>query len=94
MIDMNHSWNVFSGTANLSPMMCETTNNYRVPVQVPTEYSTDNKHVVHVGDMHIRVFTPDKLPDFIRVRLSMIKASGMDEPLTVDDRLTLSLIHI
>jgi hypothetical protein len=68
---------VFNAATNLSPVMCEDGINYRVPVQVPTiPRKKDDTHVVHVGNMSIRVFTDDTLPDFIRVRLSMIRASG------------------
>lgn len=79
---------VFSMTTSLAPMMCEDSINYRVPVQLATE--KNNTFVVHVGDLHIRVFTPEKLPDFIQVRLSMIKASVGGETLTmkIDQNLT------
>lgn len=79
---------VFSAATDLSPVMCEDGINYRVPVQI--ESGTSNTFVVHVGNMHIRVFTPEKLPDFIRVRLSMIKASVGGETLTmkIDQNLT------
>jgi hypothetical protein len=76
---------VFSAATDLSPVMCEDGINYRVPVQLATEKS--NTFVIHVGNMSIRVFTMDTLPDFIRVRLSMIKASGGD--VTLDDHLSI-----
>jgi len=79
---------VFNALTDLSPVMAEDGINYRVPVQVATE--TSNKYVVHVGNMSIRVFTDDTLTDCIRVRLSMIKASGVGETLNtkLDDILT------
>jgi hypothetical protein len=79
---------VFSPNTDLSPVMCEDGINYRVPVQIATERK--NTYVVHIGNMSIRVFTPETLPDFVRVRVSMIKASGRNETLTmkIDDNLT------
>ena len=76
---------VFSAATDLSPVMCEDGINYRVPVQLPTEMH--NTFVIHVGNMSIRVFTPETLPDFVRVRVSMIKASGGD--VTLDDHLSI-----
>jgi hypothetical protein len=78
----------FNVHTDLSPVMSEDGINYRVPVQVAIGAS--NKYVVHVGNMLVRVFTDDTLPDFIRVRLSMIKASDVGETLNkkLDDILT------
>jgi hypothetical protein len=80
----------FNVHTDLSPVMSEDGINYRVPVQVAIRASNNLGYVVHVGNMSIRVFTDDTLPDFIRVRLSMIKASGVGETLNknLDDILT------
>jgi hypothetical protein len=82
----------FSADTDLAPLMSEDGINYRVPVQIETE--TDNTFVVHVGNKHVRVFTPEKLPDFIRVRLSMIKASGGGEMLNIKSDAHLSILDM
>lgn len=68
---------------NLSPITAnvpdESQKYYRVPV-----YQEGDEHTVFVGDNFVRKFTLDTLPDFIALKLSMIKASAKPE-LLIDD---------
>ena len=63
---------------NLSPITAnvpdESQKYYRVPV-----YQEGDEHTVFVGDNFRRRFTLDTLPDFIALKLSMIKASAKPE---------------
>lgn len=53
---------------------------YRVPV-----LQEGDAHIVFVGSNYTRQFTLDTLPDFIALRLSMIKASVKPEYLIEED---------
>lgn len=68
---------------NLSPITAnlpdESQKYYRVPV-----YQEGDEHTVFVGDNFRRRFTLDTLPDYIALKLSMIKASAKPE-LLIDD---------
>ena len=68
---------------NLSPITAnvpdESQKYYRVPV-----YQEGDEHTVFVGDNFRRRFTLDTLPDFLALKLSMIKASAKPE-LLIDD---------
>jgi hypothetical protein len=68
---------------NLSPITAnvpdESQKYYRVPV-----YQEGEEHIVFVGDNFKRRFTLDTLPDFLALKLSMIKASAIPE-LLIDD---------
>lgn len=67
----------------LSPLSAnvedESQKYYRVPV-----HQDGDVHNVFVGDNFRRRFTPDTLPDFLALKLSMIKASARPE-LLIDD---------
>ena len=52
---------------------------YRVPV-----HQDGDIHTIFVGDNFIRRFTLDTLPDFVALKLSMIKASAKPELLIND----------
>lgn len=47
---------------------------FRVPVK-----RDGDRHEVFVGDNFVRTFTTDTLPDFIKLRIAMINASGVPE---------------
>lgn len=68
---------------SLSPLTAnvedESQKYYRVPV-----YQEGEEHIVFVGDNFKRRFTLDTLPDFLALKLSMIKASAISE-LLIDD---------
>lgn len=68
---------------SLSPITAnvpdESQKYYRVPV-----YQEGDEHTVFVGDNFKRRFTLDTLPDFLALKLSMIKASAKPE-LLIDD---------
>ena len=68
---------------NLSPITAnvpdESQKYYRVPV-----HQDGDVHTVFVGDNFRRRFTPNTLPDFLALKLSMIKASAKPE-LLIDD---------
>lgn len=66
-------------TANVED---ESQKYYRVPI-----YQEEDIHTVFVGDNFVRKFTSDTLPDFLALKLSMIKASAKPE-LLIDDTLT------
>jgi hypothetical protein len=66
-------------TANVED---ESQKYYRVPI-----YQEGDIHTVFVGDNFVRKFTSDTLPDFLALKLSMIKASAKPE-LLIDDTLT------
>jgi hypothetical protein len=67
----------------LSPLEANVLNEsqkyYRVPV-----YQEGDEHIVFVGDNFKRRFTLDTLPDFLALKLSMIKAVAKPE-LLIDD---------
>ena len=67
----------------LSPLSAnvedESQKYYRVPV-----HQDGDVHTVFVGDNFRRRFTPNTLPDFLALKLSMIKASAKPE-LLIDD---------
>lgn len=67
----------------LSPLKAnvedESQKYYRVPV-----YQEEDIHTMFVGDNFTRRFTSDTLPDFVKLKLSMIKASAKPE-LLIDD---------
>ena len=66
---------VFMALDTLSPITHEFSwGHFRVPVQV-----NDDHYVVYVGDHHRRYFTDESLPDFIKHRIGMIKASPRDD---------------
>lgn len=68
---------------SLSPIEAELPDEsqkyYRVPV-----YQDGEEHIVFVGDNFKRRFSLDTLPDFLALKLSMIKASAKSE-LLIDD---------
>lgn len=63
-------------TANVED---ESQKYYRVPV-----YQEEDIHTVFVGYNFTRRFTSNTLPDFVKLKLSMIKASAKPE-LLIDD---------
>lgn len=68
---------------SLSPITANLPNegqkHYRVPV-----YQEGDDHTVFVGDNFRRKFTLDTLPDYLALKLSMIKASAKPELLIND----------
>jgi hypothetical protein len=70
---------------NLSPISAYVDGSYGGYYRVPV-YRNEDEHVVFVGDNHKRMFTSDTLPDFIKLKLSMICASATPELLIDDDR--------
>ncbi len=72
---MFYSDYVFMALSTLSPITHEFSwGHYRVPVQV-----NDDHYVVYIGDNHRRYYTDETLPEFIKHRIGMIKASPRDE---------------
>lgn len=65
---------------SLSPVRAYVDGYYRVPL-----YRHEDEHVVFVADNHKRMFTTDTLPDFIKLKLSMICASATPELLIDED---------
>lgn len=66
---------VFMALDTLSPIVHEVSwGHYRMPVQV-----NENSYVVYIGDNHKRYYTDESLPDFIKLRIGMIKVSPKDE---------------
>ena len=70
---------------NLSPISAYVDGSYGGYYRVPV-YRHEDEHIVFVGDNHRRMFTTDTLPDFIKLKLSMICGSAHPELLIDDDR--------
>ena len=81
---MNPQTEEFLAMLELAPVEADVVGSgqkyYRVPV-----LQEGDAHTVFVGSNYTRQFTLDTLPDFIALRLSMIKASVKPEYLIEED---------
>ena len=70
-LGMFNSDYVYMALSSLSPITHELSwGHYRVPIKVQ-----DDDYVVFIGDNRKRYYTDESLPDFIKQRIGMIKAS-------------------
>lgn len=70
-LGMFNSDYVYMALSSLSPITHELSwGHYRVPIKVQ-----DDDYVVFIGDNQKRYYTDESLPDFIKQRIGMIKAS-------------------
>ena len=63
---------------SLSPVRAYVDGSYGRYYRVPL-YRHEGEHIVFVADNHKRMFTTDTLPDFIKLKMSMICSSANPE---------------